>query len=218
MSENEKKEEIPAFKISDKRVDDSWKEEVRREREAAAAAKAAAATTAKPAAAGSAAPAPAHDDDPLAPQPSTGAAKPAASKTGGPPAPQKPAGTAAEQQATKIFMNFLAGLAQQALMQMGEIESPFSGQREMDLQGARYTIELLSVIEQRTHGNVTEDEATAMKEAIHDLRVRFVQITQEVQRQMAAQAAGGKGAPGVPGVPGGGLRPGPGGAIGGKRR
>ena len=37
----EEKQDIPAFRISDKRVDDSWKEEVKREREQAAAAKAA---------------------------------------------------------------------------------------------------------------------------------------------------------------------------------
>jgi hypothetical protein len=207
MAENEpKKEEIPAFKISDKKVDDSWKEEVRREREAAAHAPATAAG--RPGAQSrEAAPRPKAESAPAEP-----AARAPDAGTAKEPAP-KPTGTPAEQQASKIFMNFLAGLAQQALMQLGEIESPFSGQREVDLQGARYTIELLSVIEVRTKGNVTEDEAAALKDAIHDLRMRFVQVNQEVQRQMAAQAA-----QAMKANPSGGMRPGPGGSIGGKRR
>jgi hypothetical protein len=177
-------EEIPAIKFTDKRVDDSWKEEVRREREAAKAAKTPQ-PAARPAAAASASP----------------SAEPAAagSATNEAPAPAapKPSGTPAEQQQTKIFMTFLAGLAQQALMQMGEIESPFSGQREVDMQGARYTLELLNTIQVKTQGNLTTEESESLAEAIHDLKMRYVELAREMQRQMQAQA----------------MKAGPGGAI-----
>lgn len=219
--EGEKKDEVPAFRISPKKVDDSWKEEARREREAAARA----AESGGPAAGRGAAE-------------SAKARKPAAQDHGhehsahdhghehgahdhghehGPhdhgnehgeaeeeeSAEAKPKGTPAEQQATRLFMSFLAGLAQQALMQMGEIENPFSGQREMDLQGARGTIELLAVIQAKTKGNLTEDEDSALRDALRDLKMRYVEIAQEMQRQMAAQVA-----------KAGGLKPGPGGTIG----
>ena len=213
MADNEpKKEEIPAFKISDKKVDDSWKEEVRREREAAAHAPAGAPRAPSPAGAGRDASAKRPKDEPAAPAEAS-SHPPAGTGPESAAAGAKPAANAAEQQASKIFLNFLAGLAQQALMQLGEIESPFTGQREVDLQGARYTIELLAVIEARTKGNVTDDEAAALKDAIQDLRMRFVQVNQEMQRQMAAQAA-----QAMKTGPGGGMRPGPGGTIGGKRR
>jgi hypothetical protein len=203
MSEEEKpKEEIPPVKFSPKRVDDSWKEEVRREREAAKAAAQAkpAATAARPAAAQAHPGAQAGDGG--APKSETPAEQ---------SAPAKPQGTPAEQAQTKIFMTFLAGLAQQALMQMGEIESPFSGQREVDLQGARYTIELLHTIQAKTKGNLSQEEETNLTEVIHDLKMRYVELAQEVQRQMAAQAM--KAGPGGPGGAAGGRRPGPGGTI-----
>jgi hypothetical protein len=196
------KDEIPAVKFSPKRVDDSWKEEVRREREAAKMAQpqgkpAAAARPAAPAAAS-----PAAASSPA--QAEGGKADEAAA----PAEPAKPAGTPAEQQQSKIFMTFLAGMAQQALMQMGEIESPFSGQREVDLQGARYTIELLNTIQAKTKGNLTTEESESLNEAIHDLKMRYVELAREVQRQMQEQAmkAG-------PGGPGGARRAGPGGTI-----
>lgn len=185
---DEKKEDIPAFKISEKKVDDSWKEEARREREAAAKA---AVTLSKP------------------PAPAAPAAAAAPSAAGTPAAPEKGEADeplskekALEQQHTKIFLNFIEGLAQQALMQLGEMENPYTGQTEMDLQGARYTIELLSVIMAKTKGNLNETEQKALSGILHDLRTHFTAIATEVQRQMQAQAARGA------------KRPGPGGTVG----
>lgn len=186
------KEDIPTFRITEKKVDDSWKEEARREKEAAARA----AGPAKPRA------------EPMPNQPATAKAAPSAEAPK--PEGEAPAKSPAEQQQAKIFMTFLAGLAQQALMQLGEIENPYTGQQDLDLQGARYTIELLATIQAKTKGNLTPNEDQSLTETIHDLKLRYVEVANEVQRQMAAQMQ--KGAPGA----GGGLRPGPGGAIGGR--
>jgi hypothetical protein len=109
----------------------------------------------------------------------------------------------AEQQQTKIFLSFIDGLAQQALMQMGEMENPYTGQAEMDLQGARYTLEVLSILYAKTKGNLNAAEEKAMSGLLHDLRTHFAAIAQEVQRQMQAQAMKAAGA----------KRPGPGGTI-----
>lgn len=191
---DEKKEDIPAFKFSPKKVDDSWKEEARKEREAARAA-----ASPRPAAVpAAAAEVPASATEAGA-QPAAGAAPAdSTSETAPPGKPQSPI----EQQQTKIFLNFIDGLAQQALMQMGELENPYTGQAEMDLQGARYTIELLAVILAKTTGNLNETEQKALTGVLNDLKKHFATIAQEMQRQMALQAAQ-KGA----------IRPGPGGAI-----
>ena len=168
---DDSKEAIPAFKFSPKKVDDSWKEEARKEREAAAA----------------------H----------TGAEAGApADEAGGEPKPPAKPQSPIEQQQTKIFLNFVDGLAQQALMQLGELENPYTGQAEMDLQGARYTIELLATILAKTNNNLTETEHKALTGVLHDLKTHFAAIAQEMQRQMALQAAQ-KGA----------MRPGPGGTV-----
>jgi hypothetical protein len=202
----EKKEEIPTFRITEKKVDDSWKEEVRRERLAAAA-------KAEPAA-----PARAPERQQAAAQAPQAEEAGEESPSGKPDAPAaaKPTGTPQEQAQSKIFMSFLAGLAQQALMQLGEMENPFTGQAEMDLQGARYTIEILNTLLAKTKGNLSKEEEESLGGTIHDLKMRYVEIANEVQRQMAAQMQKGGG------PAGGGMRPGPGGAIpgpgSGKRR
>ena len=183
-------EEIPAVRISPKKVDDSWKEEMRRERETAGA-------SGGPAILGGA------SGGGKAPAAKAGAAPREASKGADSP---RPAAPTADQQQARVFMTFLAGLAQQALMQLGEIESPFTGQREVDLQGARYTIELLSTIQVKTKGNLSREESDSLTEALRDLKMRYIEIANEVQRQMAAQVQKSV-------KEGGARRPGPGGSI-----
>jgi len=186
----EEKQDIPAFRISDKRVDDSWKEEVKREREQAAAAKAAQKTPpAAEAAAAGALPKEATQEGADQKSPAAPAAK---SESAEPP-------TVLQQQ-SQIFMSLLAQLAQQALIQLGEIESPYSGQREMDLRGGRYSIELLATIQAKTKGNLNAEEEASLHETLHDLKLRFVELTNELQRQAQKKAMGG-------------ARPGPGGVI-----
>ena len=194
MAADDKKEDIPAFKISEKKIDDSWKEEVRREREAAAARAAAQQQKAAPAASAP------YDAGSNPPAGTVTFDDPAATAAGAPGQPdhapadvQAAAGSAAkapsaiEQQQTKIFLNFLEGLAQQAMMQLGEMENPYSGQQEVDVQGARYTLELLATIQHKTKGNLNDAESKALNGLLQDLRATYAALAQEMQRQMAAQ-------------------------------
>jgi len=72
----------------------------------------------------------------------------------------------------------------------------------VDLMGSRFAIDLLGVLEEKTRGNLTDDEAKDIKEVLAELRSRFVQIAQAV----AARMASGQGAPGAP-APGAGEPP-----------
>lgn len=168
MSEGDNKE-IPSFRFVEKKVDTSWKDEIRKEREAAAQNAAAAETAtgdAPPAAAG----------------------KPA---TGKPEAGAKPAqGQTAKGgvQPSKLFMNFLAQMVQQGLMQMGAVENPFTGQREVDLEGAQFTIELLNVLQEKTKGNLADQESRMLSEALREMQLHYVEVAQAVRAQMQKQA------------------------------
>ena len=59
---------------------------------------------------------------------------------------------------TASFLNFLGGLASQALMQFGELPNPMSGERTANLAYARYTVQLLEVLRDKTNGNRTPEE------------------------------------------------------------
>ncbi|MFW5830105.1 MAG: DUF1844 domain-containing protein [Planctomycetota bacterium] len=68
------------------------------------------------------------------------------------------------------FLNFLSGLGSQALMQLGQIPNPHSGQREVNLPFARYSVQLLEILEQKTAGNRSKEEEEYLQAALTDLR------------------------------------------------
>jgi hypothetical protein len=101
------------------------------------------------------------------------------------------------------FRALVATLASQAMMGLGAYADPQSGRVVIDVVGAQFAIDLLGVIEEKTKGNLTEDEAAELKEVLAQLRARFVQIAKLVAAQMQREmAAGAGGAPGVGGGPG----------------
>jgi hypothetical protein len=71
------------------------------------------------------------------------------------------------------FLNFLSGLASQALMQFGEIPNPISGERSANIGYARYTLQLLEVLERKTAGNRTPDEDAYLTGLLADCRHRL---------------------------------------------
>ena len=71
------------------------------------------------------------------------------------------------------FLNFLSGLGSQALMQLGEIPNPGSGQREQNLTFAQYSIELLLVLKEKTEGNRDEEENQYLDSMLSDLSHRL---------------------------------------------
>src|SRR5262245_26551701 len=77
----------------------------------------------------------------------------------------------------------LQSLATQALMGLGDLENPFTGQRELHLEEAKFNIDLLDVLEQKTKGNLTEQEAKLLEALLYDLRLRYVDVANAQPRQ-----------------------------------
>ncbi len=87
-------------------------------------------------------------------------------------------------------MRALVGsLASQALMGLGAYADPQTGRAMIDLMGSRFAIDLLGVLEEKTKGNLTAEEASELKEVLSELRQRFVQIATMIQQQMAKDPA-----------------------------
>ena len=74
------------------------------------------------------------------------------------------------------FTTFLISLSHSALMHLGEAPNPESGAVEKDLPLARQTIDLLSMLEDKTKGNLTGDEERLIGEILFDLRLRVVEL------------------------------------------
>ena len=84
------------------------------------------------------------------------------------------------------FKSLMGVLASQAIMGLGAVADPKSGRVVIDLDGARFSIDLLGVLEEKTKNNLSDEEATELKQVVTELQARFVQIAQLVAQQGAA--------------------------------
>jgi hypothetical protein len=73
------------------------------------------------------------------------------------------------------FTGFVVSLSHTVLFQLGLIKIPGGEEPKKDLRGARQTIDLLALLEEKTRGNLTEQEAKILKESLFQLRMAFVE-------------------------------------------
>lgn len=72
------------------------------------------------------------------------------------------------------FTTFIFSLNSSVFVQLGVIEDPSTGEKAKNLPIAKQTIDILGMLEEKTRGNLTEDEANFLKNILHDLRLRYV--------------------------------------------
>jgi hypothetical protein len=73
------------------------------------------------------------------------------------------------------FSTFIFSLASSALVHLGEVKDPLTGQVSTNLQLARQIIDTLGMLEEKTKGNLDEAEEQLLKSLLYDLRIKFVQ-------------------------------------------
>ncbi len=72
------------------------------------------------------------------------------------------------------FSTFVLSINSSALVQLGLIEDPGSGQKTKNLPLAKQTIDLLAMLEEKTRGNLTGDEENILKNILYELRMLYV--------------------------------------------
>lgn len=72
------------------------------------------------------------------------------------------------------FATFVLSLASSALMHLGEMPEEEGRPPTRDLPMAKQTIDILSMLEAKTQGNLDEGEDKLLKSLIYDLRVKYV--------------------------------------------
>jgi hypothetical protein len=74
------------------------------------------------------------------------------------------------------FTAFVLSLASTAAIHFGDLADPASGQRNApNLIGATQMIEILTLLEQKTRGNLTAEEREVLAQVLQELRVRYVE-------------------------------------------
>ncbi len=100
------------------------------------------------------------------------------------PAPGAPPEAEVKTASGLTFSMFIQSLAQQGLMQMGLIPWPH-GQRELALEQARDTIDILELLKAKTKGNLGVEEQKLMDGVVHELKLSFVEVQQAIARSRA---------------------------------
>jgi hypothetical protein len=79
---------------------------------------------------------------------------------------------------TQRFIEFVMMQAQNAALFLGQIPNPQTGQAEINLDVARMFIDQLAMIQEKTRGNLTTEEATVLRNALSSLQMAFVEASQ----------------------------------------
>ena len=87
--------------------------------------------------------------------------------------------TREEQAASAHFVALVRNLAATAAANLGEMPNPFSGQVELDLDGARQVIDLLQALQIKTRGNLTGDETRLLDSLLYDLKLAVVKLQKQ---------------------------------------
>ena len=87
-----------------------------------------------------------------------------------------------EEDLPMTFEALIFSLSTTALLQLGIAPHPETGKQEMDLPGAKQTIDILEMLQQKTRGNLTADEGQLLEECLYDLKIGYVKALQAVKR------------------------------------
>ena len=73
-----------------------------------------------------------------------------------------------------LFLGLVQSFQQAAMQQMGKTVNPFTQKVERDMSHAKLSIDMLEMIEERTAGNLTGEEARFLKHVLTELRLNYV--------------------------------------------
>ena len=88
---------------------------------------------------------------------------------------------------TQRFIEFVMMQAQNAALFLGQIPNPKTGETEINLDLARMFIDQLEMIQEKTRGNLTNDESMVLRNALSNLQMAFVEASGAAGPQRAAQ-------------------------------
>lgn len=81
----------------------------------------------------------------------------------------------AEEQSSIAFSGFVISLVTTAAVHFGDYPDPVTGEtKEPNLPGAAQMIDVLTMLEEKTRGNLTAQERSLLEQSLYELRLRFV--------------------------------------------
>ena len=72
------------------------------------------------------------------------------------------------------FSTFIMSLNASALVHLGVIDDPMTGQRVKNLPLGKQTVDMLRMLQEKTRGNLTEEESKLLQGILYDLKIAYV--------------------------------------------
>ncbi len=83
------------------------------------------------------------------------------------------------------FIEFVMMHAQNAALFLGQIPNPKTGEGEVNLELAKMFIDQLAMIQEKTRGNLTSEEATVLRNTLSNLQMVYVEVAQQAPKGTA---------------------------------
>ena len=91
---------------------------------------------------------------------------------------------------TQRFIEFVMMHAQNAALFLGQIPNPKTGEAEINLDLARMFIDQLEMIQEKTRGNLTNEETMVLRNALSNLQMAFVEVSGGARPEPARSGEG----------------------------
>ena len=75
------------------------------------------------------------------------------------------------------FSIFVSSLSMQTLIFLGDIDNPLTHKKEENLDQAKYIIDTLSILKEKTKGNLAANEANLIDSVLYELRMKYTAKT-----------------------------------------
>jgi hypothetical protein len=85
------------------------------------------------------------------------------------------------------FIEFVMMHAQNAALFLGQIPNPKTGEGEVNLELAKMFIDQLAMIQEKTRGNLSNEESTVLRNTLSNLQMVYVEVAQQISKGGAAQ-------------------------------
>jgi hypothetical protein len=95
------------------------------------------------------------------------------------------------------FIEFVMMQAQNAALFLGQIPNPQTGQGEVNLELAKMFIDQLGMVQEKTRGNLTNEETAVLRNTLSNLQMAFVEVSQQSRGESPAASP----PPGAPAEP-----------------
>jgi len=91
-----------------------------------------------------------------------------------PTEPPQPVPPSQQQMPPASFEMLMTMFATEAMTALGQLPNPINNELSINIEHARYAIDMLQMLEEKTKGNLDPNEAKTIEDLLHQLRMLFV--------------------------------------------